>query len=212
VNPQALIDITMTLDEGMLRWKDDPGPHFMMLHRVSDPFDANITAIWSALHTGTHIDVPAHVTEGAPGAESLKLQELCGPCRVVSIDDPRSVTVEELSRSDLSGVKRVLFKTRNSELLNLPKFSKDYVYLEKDAARWLVDQGVALVGWDYFSVDPIGYSDPSVHRILLGSGTLIMEGLDLRAVQPGAYDLWCFPLKLGRGDGAPVRVALSPRS
>jgi arylformamidase len=204
-----IYDVSMTVEPGMLRWWEDPGPHFMQLHHKSDGFVANISAIWIPLHTGTHLDVPCHLFEGAPGVEMLTVERLCGRCRVVEIADPRAVTVAELERLDVAGVARLLLKTRNSrQLIGLGKFRPDYVFIEPDAARWLVDHGVKLVGIDYVSVDPFQIPEPSVHSVLLGSETLILEGLDLRAPPPGSYQMWCLPWKLGRGDGAPARVVL----
>jgi arylformamidase len=44
--------------------------------------------------------------------------------------------------------------------------------------------------------------------VLLGAGIIIIEGLDLREVEPGDYELICLPLKVKDGDGAPARVVL----
>jgi arylformamidase len=66
---------------------------------------------------------------------------------------------------------------------------------------------VQLVGVDYLSVEHFG-GDGSVHRVLLGAGVVVVEGLDLRAVPPGDYELYCLPLKLVGSDGAPARVVL----
>jgi arylformamidase len=72
----------------------------------------------------------------------------------------------------------------------------------------LVDLGVQLVGIDYLSVDAFDRQDFPVHRTLLGAGVVILEGLDLRAVPPGAYELLVLPLLLQDGDGAPARAIL----
>jgi len=51
----------------------------------------------------------------------------------------------------------------------------------------------------------------SVHKTLLGANVVIVEGLDLRGVVPGQYELVCAPIKLLNGDGAPARVLLIER-
>jgi arylformamidase len=71
----------------------------------------------------------------------------------------------------------------------------------------LVQAGVKLVGIDYLSVAPYGQSIPT-HQTLLLSGIVILEGVDLSAVEPGYYDLICLPLLLTGSDGAPARVIL----
>jgi arylformamidase len=45
--------------------------------------------------------------------------------------------------------------------------------------------------------------------MLLNAGVVIVEGLDLRRVQPGDYTLWCLPLKVVGADGAPCRAVLA---
>jgi arylformamidase len=80
-----------------------------------------------------------------------------------------------------------------------------------DAARWLAERGVRLVGVDYLSVDPYeaqGAEPYPAHRILLSAGVVIVEGLNLAEVPPGPYELVCLPLKLVGADGAPARVIL----
>jgi arylformamidase len=87
-----------------------------------------------------------------------------------------------------------------------------------DGARWLVERGVRLVGADTLSIEPatdgpgVRGCPPEeqypVHRILLGAGVVIVEGLDLSAAAAGPYQLLCLPLRITGGDGAPARVAL----
>jgi arylformamidase len=47
--------------------------------------------------------------------------------------------------------------------------------------------------------------------VLLGAGVVVVEGLDLSAVEPGPYELYCLPLKLVGSDGAPARTILARR-
>jgi arylformamidase len=103
----------------------------------------------------------------------------------------------------------VLFKTRNADLIDDPQFRRDYVYISPEAATWLVDHGVRLVGIDYLSVEAFGADEPLAHRALLGAGVVIVEGLDLREPPPGDYELWCLPIKVAGADGAPARVVLT---
>jgi arylformamidase len=63
---------------------------------------------------------------------------------------------------------------------------------------------------DYLSVAP--FADPTpTHRILLAAGVVVLEGLDLRAVTPGPYELLCLPLRIVGSDGAPARALLRSR-
>jgi arylformamidase len=101
------------------------------------------------------------------------------------------------------GAERVLLKTRNGELWSRRAFTRDFVRLDGSGARWLVDRGVRLIGIDYLSI-----GDQEAHRVLLGAGVVALEGVDLRAVEPGRYELLCLPLKVVGSDGAPARALL----
>jgi arylformamidase len=102
----------------------------------------------------------------------------------------------------------VIFKTRNSALWDRASFAREYVALSVDAARQLVDRGMRLLGIDYLSIEAFGAVGHPVHKTLLGSGVVIVEGLDLRHVTPGPYELYCLPLRIAGGDGAPCRAVL----
>jgi arylformamidase len=104
--------------------------------------------------------------------------------------------------------RRVLFKTRNSELWAKEQaFQTNFVAVDASGARWLVRKGVQLVGVDYLSVAPYGQSKDT-HRTLLEAGVVVVEGLDLSRVTQGRYSLYCLPLKLIGSDGAPARTIL----
>ena len=71
-----------------------------------------------------------------------------------------------------------------------------------------LERGIRAVGIDYLSIEQFGSSDFPVHHRLLGAGVFVIEGLDLRAVEPGRYTLVCLPLKFPDLDGAPARAVL----
>ena len=206
-----LFDVTRPLRPGMPTWPGEPGPELCAVKRIADGGPANVSRLTLGLHTGTHVDAPWHFLDDASTSESLPLSVLCGPARVVSIDDPRQIGVPELERAGLAGATRVLFRTRNGGLWNDDAFREDYVFIAPDAARWLVDRGVRLVGVDYLSVEDFHADSPRTHQVLLGAGVVIVEGLDLREPPPGEYELFCLPVKVVGGDGAPARVVLVSR-
>jgi arylformamidase len=110
---------------------------------------------------------------------------------------------------------RILFKTRNSRRWtpdpNL-EFDTGFVAVGLPLARRLVAEGKRLVGVDYLSVETFDapFEHP-VHKTLLEASTVVVEGLDLSAVEPGEYELYCLPLKLVASDGAPARTILVRR-
>ena len=160
-----------------------------------------------------HVDAPNHFIEGTRKVDELPLDILIGKVRVVELPpDALSVEVSHVENADLKGVERVLFKTRNSEFWNDlgQGFRKDFTYIAPDAAQKLVDFGAKLVGIDYLSVEKFGSEDFQTHITLLKNQVIIIEGLDLREVSAGDYELICLPLKIasGTGDGAPARTVL----
>ena len=109
------------------------------------------------------------------------------------------------------GETRILFKTRNSSFWNnAASFRPDYTSLDADGARQLARMGIKLVGIDYLSIEKFGAETFETHHVLLSQGIVIVEGLDLRQISAGAYELICLPLRIagGSGDGAPARVVL----
>src|SRR5205823_1076042 len=68
-----------------------------------------------------------------------------------------------------------------------------------------------LVGVDYISAEQFGAPAPRTHQILLGHGIPIVEGLDLRTVQAGDYDLIVLPLKVAGHEAAPARAIVRKR-
>jgi arylformamidase len=91
------------------------------------------------------------------------------------------------------------------------RFHRDFAYIAPDAAQLLADAAVVLVGVDYISAEQFGAPAPRTHQILLGRGIPIVEGLDLRPVQAGDYDVIVLPLKVAGHEGAPARAILRKR-
>jgi arylformamidase len=147
--------------------------------------------------------------------ESMPIDAVVGPCRVIQIKHKSQITVDELQPHKLKRGERILFKTRNSnkswKLARAATFDENFVHVPATTASYLVERGVMTVGVDYLSVG--GYQKDIVecHQILLGAEVWIIEGLDLSKIKPGAYDLVCLPLKILGADGAPARAILRKR-
>jgi arylformamidase len=171
---------------------------------------ANVSFLHLGAHTGTHVDAPAHFIEGAGKIDSLPLDVLIGPARVIRVPDDRmQVDLEFLHECDLANVTRVLFHTRNSSFWN-EGFRKDFTHVLPEAAELLVERRIKLVGNDYLSVEKFHSGHHRTHLTLLRNGIVIVEGLNLTDVPAGDYELICLPIKIadGAGDGAPARVVL----
>jgi len=89
-----------------------------------------------------------------------------------------------------------------------PEFHPEYVGVTESGAKYLVEHGVKVVGVDYLSVEPFRTPGAPAHHVLLGAGAIVIEGLNLRDVEPGVYEMFCLPLLVVGSDGAPARVVL----
>jgi len=203
-----IYDVTVPLSKELVVYPGDP-PVRIERKNVINKSDSkyNVSRIAFGSHTGTHIDPPFHFIEDGITVDNLPLEMLIGRARVVEVTAPR-IDETVLEEFDFTADVRVLFKTRNSYLWSKKTFVEDFVYITPGAARALVNEGIKVVGIDYLSVEKFDAKEPETHLTLLKAGTLIIEGLDLREVEPGDYELICLPLKIKDGDGAPARVVL----
>lgn len=199
-----IYDVSVPVRPGMVVYDGDPETLLERVSSLSDGDLVNLSRVSFSAHAGTHVDAPLHFLQDAPAVESLPLEALVGHAHVIdatavagAID---GVALESLELPD--DVERVVFKTTNSELWSRDEFVEDFVQIAPDAADALAAR-VRLVGVDYLSV-----GSPETHRALLSAGVVVVEGLDLREIAPGAYHLVSLPLKLVGSDGAPARTVL----
>ena len=204
-----IYDITVPISAELPVYPGDPSIQLERVMSLEKGDIANVTRLCCSTHIGTHVDPPSHFIAGAMTLDELPLETLIGTARVVDVGDVPAIDAKVLESCDLTGVTRVLFKTRNSAFWpEADEFREDFVYIEPDAARRLVELGVQLVGIDYLSVEKFNFDEPTTHLVLLGANVVIVEGLALRDVPPGDYELFCLPLKIKDGDGSPARVVL----
>lgn len=209
-----IYDVSVPISTAMTpTYPGDPGIEIEQWAAMARGDAANVTLLHFGAHTATHVDAPAHFIEGSSKVDAMPLDVLIGKARVVEISrDARLIDANTVAASDLDGVSRVLFKTRNSAFWDNPAngFRTDFTYIAPDAAQALAERNVRLVGIDYLSVEKFQSEGFETHTTLLSHGIVIIEGLDLREVAAGDYELICLPLKIasGSGDGAPARAVL----
>ncbi len=203
-----IIDISLDITEDTVVMPENPEFDKERLASIGKE-GYELYKICMSNHIGTHIDAPAHfVSEGAL-INQLDLDTLMGKALVVEIKDEHKISVDELKRVNLKDNIRLLFKTRNSELIAENKLTKDFVYIEEQAAGHLVKNGVKLIGLDYFTIDRIEDQDKPAHKEFAGNGVVVIEGgVNLLNVEPGEYELVALPIKINADGGAPARVIL----
>ncbi len=203
------LDILVPLRDAMVHWPGDPPVRIEKVKDMADGDSATISKISMGSHTGTHMDAPLHFIRQGIGIDQMPLDTTVGRARVIEIKDAVSIKPEDLRPHRIHRGERILFKTRNSSRVwQGDRFVEDFVFISDEAARFLVERGVRVIGVDYLSVGSFEHGGSYVHKTLLGGGVWIIEGLDLSHVKPGKYDLICLPLKLDQRDGAPARAIL----
>ncbi len=210
------IDATATLDPATTPvYEGDAPMKFEFLKDMRKGDALTLSAYSLGAHSGTHIDAPMHFVLGGASIDRVPLQPLIGPARVIDIPDGvQAIDVAELNRHEWKGAQRVIFRTRSSlrGWMASANFHRDFAYIAPDAAQLLADAGVQLVGIDYISAEQFGAPAPMTHRILLGKGIPIVEGLSLEGVSAGDYDLIVLPIKIAGHEGAPARAILRKRT
>jgi arylformamidase len=201
------IDVSVTIRPRMPIYEGNPGVSIDLALAIDRGDPANVSRLELGAHTGTHVDAPRHFLPDGAGADELPLDPFVGPCVVADATRASGPLDAALIDSlDLPlGTARVLLKTPNSRLWERESFTRDFVRLDASGANALIDRGVRTVGIDYLSI-----GDAGAHTALLGHGVGVIEGLDLRRVDPGNYFLACLPLKIAGCDGAPARALLWP--
>lgn len=202
-----IIDISLDINEDTAVMPENPEFNKEELASIGEE-GYKLYKICMSNHIGTHIDAPAHFIKDGALINQLPLNDLVGRAQVVEIRDQYKVSLDELKKADIKDNIRILFKTRNSKLLNENRLTENFVYLDKEAAAYLVKKGVRLVGLDYFSIDRIEDQEKPAHVELSGNDVIVIEGINLLHVEPGEYELTALPIKIN-ADGAPARVILS---
>lgn len=209
-----IYDITLPISESLLVWPGVQPVKATPVKQLSKGDIANESHLAMHVHNGTHVDAPSHFFQEGVTVDALDLDVLVGPALVVvamDVDILSAVVLEALSIPP--DTERILFRTRNSDrwACGEREFTKDYVAITEDGARWLVGCGVRLVGVDYLSVAPYA-AQAATHQTLLRAGVIVIESLDLSGIDSGEYQLVCLPLKIEGAEGAPARVILIEES
>ena len=203
-----VIDISVPNGPGQHVYPGDPEPRVDPVRRIAKGDVCNLSLLTLGSHTGTHVDAPYHFLADGPRLGQVPLDRMVGEALVADLRGRPAVDAAALAGVPLRAGDILLCRTDNSWRWDEPDFQRDFVYVTDDAAALLVERGVKALGIDYLSIEQFGSPDFPVHHRLLGAGVFVIEGLDLKAVEPGRYTLVCLPLKFPDLDGAPARAVL----
>lgn len=195
----------------MPTWPSSVGMRLSRTLDMSAGDAVNVSRLDMDVHCGTHVEAPLHFLADGNALEAYPLDTFSGSAYVARLPDVTAISASELTELALPpGTERLLLRTANSDLWQSPQpFRTDYIALLADAAEWIVERGIRLVGIDYLSIQRYD-DDPETHRILMRAGVAILEGLNLSRVDAGTYHLNAFPLRIAGAEAAPVRAVLEP--
>ncbi len=153
----------------------------------------NLTSFSMCAHNGTHIDAPFHFLEDGDTIEQIPLKKMVGECCVSAQNEDIDAEKARQILFDARSIKRILIK--GTGIVTLA------------AAQVFAEAGIDLIGVEGQSVGPED-APMAVHKVLLGAGAVLLEGIRLGAVAEGVYLLNAAPISLAGSDGAPCRAIL----
>ncbi|MBN1624738.1 MAG: cyclase family protein [Clostridia bacterium] len=200
-------DISMEISEDMMVYKNraEKRPRREIMAKYNES-EMNESRIFMDLHTGTHIDAPFHMIDKGETIETMDIGRLIGKAMVLDLTDVMDgITKSDLVKKSINSGSFILFKTKNSFSED---FDPEFIYLTEDGAGYLRDLKIRGVGTDALGIER---SQPGheTHKILLGNGIIIIEGLRLAGIDEGEFMMYALPLRIKGGDGAPARVILA---
>ncbi|OGE30267.1 hypothetical protein A3C59_04790 [Candidatus Daviesbacteria bacterium RIFCSPHIGHO2_02_FULL_36_13] len=203
-------DISLTIQNSMLVWRGD-SPAEVDRFAIVEKDGYGQSNLKLTTHTGTHVDAPNHFVAGGNGVDQIPLEKLIGSCKVLDLTNIGRLEILPEDLGEVQKGDRILLKTGNYKLMKQSTFPEEYVSLSAEAAKFLAEKEINLVGIDFLGIEKEKNPGHPVHVTLLSAGVVNVEGLDLENIEPGEYELICLPLKIKDGDGSPARVVLIKR-
>ena len=208
-------DVTYPIFEGMTGWPGQPDTDLETLSCIHCGDQAMVSVLHVSLHSGTHMDAPSHFLAQGVDISRAPFEVGMGPVRIAEVDCaaevlPRHLLDYEARTRPLEPGERLILRTPNSDhdfWLQEP-FNREYHGIGPEAAKLIAARKLKLIGVDYLSVGPFAEGNPQTHRALMGGGVWIMEGIDLRQITEGNYEMIALPLKIAGGDASPIRILL----
>ena len=174
-------------------YEGDPETRAERIKSIDNGDGYNLTEISMSVHSGTHIDAPLHFYDEGSSIDNIRLNTFFGKCTVISVSG--ILTGEDMERLLPYCKRRVLFHGEGK------------TFISHSAAIVLAESRVVLVGTDAQSIAP-SFDEERTHRELARAGIVILENLNLSAIDDGEYDLCAFPIKLGGLEAAPCRAII----
>jgi arylformamidase len=201
-----IYDLTPVISERLSVWPGDTAPSRQVLCDMKQGANLTLSTLHATVHVGAHADAPSHYGVNAPDIGERSLDYYLGPCQVIHVSVPRAACIRSSDLHTDVTAPRLLLAT--STFADPEHFNEDFAALAPELVNDLHDRGVKLIGIDTPSVDPFSSKDLPAHKMFLKCDMAILEGLVLKDVPPGIYELIALPLRLAGFDASPVRAIL----
>jgi arylformamidase len=201
-----IYDISPLITPRLGVWPGDTSPAREVLCDMKRGDNITLSTLRATVHLGAHADAPNHYGREAASIDQRSLNYYIGQCQVIRVDTPQATRITPEHLAGPVEAERVLFATGTFPDPN--HWNNDFAALSPDLIDRLADGGVILVGIDTPSVDLFDSKDLPTHQAILGHDMAILEGLNLRDVPEGVYELIALPLPLAGFDASPVRAVL----
>ena len=201
-----IYDISPPIQASTVVWPGDTPPSREVLMDIANGDTVTLSTIRTTVHLVAHADAPSHYGAHAPSIDERDLNLYLGPCQVFRVIVTRGELVGFEHLTDEIKAPRILIRTETFPDWN--HFTEDFAALDPNFVAKCASKGVRLIGIDTPSVDPFSSKDLPSHHTFLKYDMAILEGLDLRQVPEGMYELIALPLRLVGFDASPVRAIL----
>jgi arylformamidase len=202
----TIYDISPAISPRLQVWPGDTPPTREVLCDLRKGDTVTLSTLHATAHLGAHADAPSHYGLDAPAIAERSLDYYLGPCQVVRVAVGRGQRIGPALLPGPVRAERLLLATGTYP--DPEHFNTDFAALEPDLVNLLYERGVKLIGIDTPSVDLFDSKDLPAHHACLRHDVAILEGLVLRDVPEGLYELIALPLKLVDFDASPVRAVL----
>lgn len=201
-----IYDISPIISERLAVWPGDTPFRRELLSDQGKGDSVTLSTMYATLHLGAHADAPSHYGKDGVSIDQCDLELYVGPCQVMRVPAERgqAIRAQDLPRPIV--VPRLLIAT--GTFPDPERFNEDFAGLDPDLVGFVHDQGVRLVGIDTPGVDLFRAGDLPAHKMFLRYNMAILEGLALKTVPEGLYELIALPLKVAGCDASPVRAIL----
>jgi arylformamidase len=201
-----LVDISPLITPKLAVWPGDTAPKREVLCEIARGDNITLSTLHATVHLGAHADGPNHYASEAPSIDARSLEHYLGPCQLIRIDAAGATRVTPAMLPGKISTPRVLLAT--GTFPNPENWNSDFAALSVDLIDFLHDHGVTTVGIDTPSIDLFDSKDLPAHKAILRHNMSILEGLVLKDVPEGIYELIALPLRLVGFDASPVRAIL----